>query len=68
MKHHDQKSSVMKSANSAATRTVGWSSAKQDFAHRVTTSGSAANKATSATTTSTNAKSAAASALTNRKK
>jgi hypothetical protein len=62
MKHHDQKSSVMKSANSAVTRTGSWSSAKQDFAHRVTTSGSVLNKAANTV------KSVAASALTNRKK
>jgi hypothetical protein len=42
-----EKSSVMKSANSAANRTGRWSPAKQDFAHRVTTSGSFAVKATS---------------------
>jgi hypothetical protein len=63
MKHFDQKSSVMKSANSAATRIGSWSAAKQDFARRVTTSGSVANKAASA-----NTKSMAASSLTNRKK
>jgi hypothetical protein len=42
-----EKSSVMKSANSAANRTGRWSTAKQDFAHRVTTSGSYAIKTTS---------------------
>jgi hypothetical protein len=63
MKQHDQKSSVMKSANSAAARTSSWSTAKQDFANRVTTAGSIANKAGG-----TNRKSVAASSLTERKK
>jgi hypothetical protein len=63
MKQSDQKSSVMKLASSAATRTGSWSPAKQDFAHRVTTSGSVANKATNAT-----AKSVAASSSMTRKK
>jgi hypothetical protein len=63
MKQHDQKSSVMKSANSAATRISSWSTAKQDFANRVTTSGSIANKAVS-----TNRKSLTASSLIGRKK
>lgn len=42
-----EKSSVMKSADSAANRTGSWSIAKQDFAHRVTTSGSYAIKSPS---------------------
>jgi hypothetical protein len=42
-----EKSSVMKSADSAASRTGRWSTAKQDFAHRVTTSGSYTVKSTS---------------------
>jgi hypothetical protein len=37
----------MKSADSAANRTGRWSIAKQDFAHRVTTSGSYAIKSPS---------------------
>jgi hypothetical protein len=41
-----EKSSVMKSADSAANRTGRWSTAKQDFAHRVTTSGSFVIKTT----------------------
>jgi hypothetical protein len=41
-----EKSSVMKSADSAANRTGRWSTAKQDFAHRVTTSGSYVIKTT----------------------
>lgn len=63
MKQYDQKSAVMKSASSAATRTGSWSSAKQDFAHRATTAGSVADKAPR-----TNAKRVAGAALTNRKK
>jgi hypothetical protein len=42
-----ERSSVMKSADSAANRTGRWSVAKQDFAHRVTTSGSYAIKSPS---------------------
>lgn len=41
-----EKSSLMKSASSAANRTERWSTAKQDFAHRVTTSDSYAIKTT----------------------
>lgn len=41
-----EKSPVMKSADSAANRTGRWSIAKQDFAHRVTTSGSYVVKST----------------------
>jgi hypothetical protein len=63
MKQNDQKSSVMKSAISAVTRTGSWSVAKQDFAHRVTTSGSVANKAASASP-----KRASPSSLTDQKK
>jgi hypothetical protein len=37
MTQNDKKSAVMKAASSAATRTGNWSSAKQDFGHRVTT-------------------------------
>lgn len=63
MKHSDQKSAVMKAANSAVARTGSWSSAKLDFAHRVTTSTSMAQK-----TRATNTKSLASSVLSEAKK
>jgi hypothetical protein len=63
MKQSDQKSAVMKAASSAATRTVNWSPAKQDFANRVTASGSMAQKAAS-----TRAKNIAASTISKSKK
>jgi hypothetical protein len=40
MKRDNQGTAVMKSANSAATRTGSWSVAKREFAQRVTASGS----------------------------
>jgi hypothetical protein len=63
MKQNDQKSPVMKAASSAAARTGSWSPAKQDFAHRVTTSSSMAQKALSMS-----AKSPAASVASKTKK
>ena len=48
MKHADQKSGVMKIATNAATRTEGWSSAKQAFAQRVSASGSFGSKSVTA--------------------
>jgi hypothetical protein len=44
MKRAVQASVVMKSASKAASRTGRWSPAKQDFAQRVTASGSFAQK------------------------
>jgi hypothetical protein len=40
MKKADQGSNVMKSALEAAKRTVSWSTAKQEYANRVISSGS----------------------------
>jgi hypothetical protein len=44
MKPNDQGSVLMKSANTAAKRTGTWSTAKREFAARVTTSGSFTQK------------------------
>ena len=53
MSQNDQRSAVMKAASSAAIRTGNWSSAKQDFGHRVTTAASKGAVALNATDQST---------------